>query len=205
MKRCFKFIWDNLDPDSYEISNRLRKYVEEGPELYSKIMKYDGRHEVLLHGDCWSNNFMFKTDETGNVTDIRLIDFQMIRKGTPVFDLSYCFYSSASEEALGELDFYLKVYHSSLSQLLETFELDANKIYPFQVLQDEWKQHCKFGFMMGMICWEQKLRYDVGIRDLNKIMDGDQSEMQKPRLFDSEKYRRVTRNVLAHMYHNDFL
>ncbi|XP_023014529.1 uncharacterized protein [Leptinotarsa decemlineata] len=206
MNRCFKFIWDHLESNTPEtLSSKLREYSEDGPNLYSRIMNYNGRNQVLLHGDCWSNNMMFKTDGHGKVVDMRLIDFQMIRKGTPVFDLSYCFYSSASKESLRELEFFLKIYHDSLSQCLKTYNCEAEMMYPFGVLKKEWKEYCKFGFMMGMICWEQKLRYEVGIRDLSKIIDGDKSEMQKPRLFDAEKYRNITRDVLDHMYCNDFL
>ncbi len=45
---------------------------------------------VLNHGDCWVNNFMFKVDESGNSTNVKMIDFQLsywvsakIQKKTP--------------------------------------------------------------------------------------------------------------------------
>lgn len=44
------------------VLNKIRPYVKSGSQMVSKVLNSDGKQGVLLHGDCWSNNLMFKYD-----------------------------------------------------------------------------------------------------------------------------------------------
>jgi len=51
--------------------------------------------EVILHGDCWSNNMLFRYDETtGRPVEVILVDLQIVYEGCPSVDLGYVLYAS---------------------------------------------------------------------------------------------------------------
>lgn len=40
----------------------FKKYVEGGADIFLESVNYRGDNTVIFHGDCWSNNMMFKYD-----------------------------------------------------------------------------------------------------------------------------------------------
>lgn len=38
------------------------KYIKHGLDIIKKAWTYEGKYPLLTHGDCWSNNMMFKYD-----------------------------------------------------------------------------------------------------------------------------------------------
>lgn len=52
-----------FDPISEgHLIEKLASFEDEGPEFCYKILSEDKYNGIILHGDCWSNNFMFKYD-----------------------------------------------------------------------------------------------------------------------------------------------
>ena len=47
----------------------------------------DGDFHVLTHGDLWTNNLMYKYNESGAPVDAVLLDFQFASYGSPALDL----------------------------------------------------------------------------------------------------------------------
>ncbi|XP_046672151.1 uncharacterized protein LOC124362040 [Homalodisca vitripennis] len=77
---------------------------------------------VLNHGDVWINNLLFKKLNSGEVVDVKFIDFQVSRWGSPVQDLLFFLWTSANEEVREyrqkELfTLYRHTLNSSLEQL----------------------------------------------------------------------------------------
>uniref|UniRef100_A0A1B6EV79 CHK kinase-like domain-containing protein n=1 Tax=Cuerna arida TaxID=1464854 RepID=A0A1B6EV79_9HEMI len=77
---------------------------------------------VLNHGDLWINNMLFKHSDSGEVEDVRFIDFQISRWSSPVLDLVYFLWTSADEEVRGHrqkelFSLYLQTLNSNLEQL----------------------------------------------------------------------------------------
>lgn len=44
------------------VLRKLEIYAESCPRIMRECSKYDGSHAVIVHGDCWSNNMMFRHD-----------------------------------------------------------------------------------------------------------------------------------------------
>lgn len=133
--------------------------------------------------------------------EIKLLDFQLICHGPPVFDLSYCFYSGACEETLNKLDEYLQVYHSSLSDTLEEFGLNSGTIYSFKTLKEEWKHFCKYALPIGMFLWRIKLVDKNAIPDFSKGDKGDVKIAEEMK----DVFKNRMRELFFHMYSNDYL
>lgn len=77
-------------------------------------------YAVICHGDCWNNNTMFKLDANRKPVDVRLLDFQISRYGSPVLDILYYIFCCTQKELRDQhYDNFLQIYHSSLSKHLE--------------------------------------------------------------------------------------
>ncbi|KAG5868943.1 hypothetical protein JTB14_015095 [Gonioctena quinquepunctata] len=179
--------------------NEFERFTKESGQIIANCLDYDGKYPVLLHGDCWSNNMMFKYDENNEICDMKMVDFQMAMTGSAVFDLSLCFYTSVSGKEFNELDHYLRIYHKSLSESLKRYGCDAKKAYPYEILKSEWKKYCKFGFIMGIVLWTVKLEMS---RDEVKVKEGSNEPILT---IDEERFSEVINNLINHLGENDYL
>lgn len=79
-------------------------------------------YSIICHGDCWTNNTMFKLDANRKPIEVRLLDFQISRHASPVLDILYYIFCCTEKELRDQhYDSFLKVYHSSLSKHLERY------------------------------------------------------------------------------------
>ncbi|XP_017487120.1 PREDICTED: uncharacterized protein LOC108375500 isoform X1 [Rhagoletis zephyria] len=89
-------------------------------ELFIKSTYDPSEFNVLNHGDCWSNNVMFKYDSEGKLENTLLIDYQMINYGSPAKDLHYFLTSSTSYDVkVKQFDYFIKFYHDNLVKNLK--------------------------------------------------------------------------------------
>lgn len=145
--------------------------------------------------------FAFFQDE-GQLKTIKLLDFQLVSYGNPVFDLSYSLYSGACEETLSKLDDYQDIYHISLSKTLKEFGLETNSIYPVIAFKDDWKKFCKYGFPLGLFLWKVKLVEKDDAPDFSeKTSNPNTVRLSEERQY---IYRRRVIELVNHMYGNDF-
>ncbi|KAK9732378.1 Ecdysteroid kinase-like family [Popillia japonica] len=120
--------------------------------------------------------FLYENDNKENPTDVMLVDWQLLRPTSPVFDLSYFYLTIATEESLNKLDYYLDVYYGELSRHLKELGSDPEVLYPKSVFEKEWKQHCKYGFAMAFILLKFML---VNKADVPKFEEFDIEEINK--------------------------
>uniref|UniRef100_A0A146MDU1 CHK kinase-like domain-containing protein n=2 Tax=Lygus hesperus TaxID=30085 RepID=A0A146MDU1_LYGHE len=80
------------------IRNSMLARLEEMTEWVKPLNR--DRFTTVLHGDAWCHNFMFKYDSNGDPVEVALIDWQMVRLGSPALDLLECFLSSADNSTL---------------------------------------------------------------------------------------------------------
>ncbi|KAL1506588.1 hypothetical protein ABEB36_005919 [Hypothenemus hampei] len=147
---------DALDPKSeaYQLAKDIPPNMKATHIAYTC---YKGDYKCLTHGDCWSNNMLFKFSDSGELENVKLIDFQLTRESTPIHDLSYFFYASASKKDIDNLEQYLALYHESFSDILRQLGENANEIFPFDVLIKEWKENALLGIILGIYLWQIKL------------------------------------------------
>ncbi|KAK9872374.1 hypothetical protein WA026_017832 [Henosepilachna vigintioctopunctata] len=135
----------------------------------------DEKYFCFLHGDCWTNNLMFRYKEgQKHLQEIKLIDWQSCRIGPPVCDLSYMLYSGASKEVLSNLEIYLKIYHNSLSSVLSQLKLDVNTVYPFEEMKRQWRKYYHYAVILSGLIWKfRSFGENQGVDPLNfKSEDG---------------------------------
>ncbi|XP_050298807.1 uncharacterized protein LOC126737798 [Anthonomus grandis grandis] len=155
-KKSIVAAYNALDHDS-EMYKDLEALPENCIKLFIKASEYKGKYWCSTHGDCWSNNMLFKYLDNGEVEDIKLIDFQLARDGSPIHDLAYFFYSGAAKEDLYRIDGYLKIYHESFSRVLKSLGETPDELFPFEALLNEWKENAMLGVFLGIHLWQVKL------------------------------------------------
>lgn len=110
-----------------------------------------GAYSVLIHGDCWNNNMMFKTNDDGTQS-ICIVDWQMSRVSSPAVDLGYFLFSS-TEKSLRDRhwDELLRLYYSKFSDIMRRCGTDPDKFYTFDDLLGQLRDHAVFGVLCAPI------------------------------------------------------
>lgn len=107
----------------------------------------DKKVNVLLHGDSWVNNFMFRYDSTGKVAEIRFVDFQLAFFNSLVMDLHYFIFSSTSLDIkFKKLDTFLKIYHEAFVSTLE--KLNYKISFTFDQLKSDFEEKYFWGLIV---------------------------------------------------------
>ncbi|XP_036321591.1 uncharacterized protein LOC118735750 isoform X1 [Rhagoletis pomonella] len=75
---------------------------------------------VLNHGDLWSNNVMFRYDDSAAIKDTYLLDYQLNLYGSPAVDLYYLLLSSTNLDVKVSLfEYFVSFYHGELVKCLK--------------------------------------------------------------------------------------
>nr|XP_019559290.2 uncharacterized protein LOC109428070 [Aedes albopictus] len=106
---------------------------------------------VLNHGDCWVNNLMYGYQD-GAPREVLLLDWQLVRYGSPVLDLLY-FIFCCTDEALRErhYDEMIRIYYTALKDLLEKVGSEAMDLFPLTALLRQMKTFGRFAVIMAAL------------------------------------------------------
>ncbi|KAF5292781.1 hypothetical protein FQA39_LY13826 [Lamprigera yunnana] len=93
-------------------------------------------YAVIIHGDLWSTNLMFKYNETFSPTEVCLLDWQTTKVSSPAVDISQIMFTCLNKELRNlHIDDLLKEYYNSFSNFLKEFGGKPEVFLPFEVLQ----------------------------------------------------------------------
>lgn len=95
--------------------------------LRDVVKRRKEKYDVLSHGDAWNNNIVFKHDAEGRVTDVKLLDYQIVRHASPAIDFHYFVYSSARASVIEEsYDDLVKTYQAALVEEVKRLGIAEN-------------------------------------------------------------------------------
>ncbi|KAG5865782.1 hypothetical protein JTB14_027904 [Gonioctena quinquepunctata] len=94
-------------------------------------------------------------------SEVCLLDWQLSKKGSPAYDLSYFFFAHSPKEILYDYKNYLKLYHDTVSTNLREFSCDPEEVFPYSLLEYHWNTYLKFGLyisliMINVMCCDEK-------------------------------------------------
>ncbi|XP_052869560.1 uncharacterized protein LOC128275185 [Anopheles cruzii] len=107
-------------------------------------------YAVIIHGDCWINNMMFRYKD-GKADEIILFDWQVMRYVSPVLDLVYFIFCCTDEDFRRKhYDEMIDIYYRSLSVTLEKLQHAADELFPRDALDEHLRLFGRYGLLRGM-------------------------------------------------------
>lgn len=112
--------WEGFEGIAAKLAALEHKHVD---RLIDVCKRAEGGRLMLIHGDCWVNNILFKYSENGEPEDIRFVDFQLTRQASLGFDLNYFIFSSL------RTDVRVQHFDELLAIYCQTFQHWADKLH----------------------------------------------------------------------------
>ncbi|XP_052865599.1 uncharacterized protein LOC128271947 [Anopheles cruzii] len=141
-----------------EKTDHLAKLETFLSNCFGNLVELVGRESelsVICHGDCWTNNVLFRYSPDGAIAETCLVDFQLIRYGSLALDLAYLIYC-CTDGALRKqhLNSWLQTYHRQLVKslrLLGSFDVLFHSEQQLrQLIDEEFKVCARFGLGTAM-------------------------------------------------------
>ncbi|KAF2901782.1 hypothetical protein ILUMI_04398 [Ignelater luminosus] len=190
----------------------LRKYQEflnTAEEKLDFLISDCDNFYAILHGDSWCNNMLFKYKdiEHREPSGICLIDFQLSRLASPVFDIIHFFYSSVSKEILKDLQVYQRIYYDSFSHHLSVLGSNAESLYPFSVYKEHWKRYATYGLFLSSLDHHAKLSEDNEVVSFAEVLEkyGSMEEAFEYEIANINEYKNRMKAIVEHFIDNNFL
>lgn len=159
---------EGMDEEEVERLMRFKPDKYSSPPLqgstikFSKLifLKKSNLNKIILdqwivagHGDCWTNNMLFKSDEeTGKVTGAVLVDLQVARECCIMADIVYFLYTSTGTEFRAKyMNEMLTFYHENFISFCTTFTVNPFKEFTFENFKRKFHRSKIFGFIFACI------------------------------------------------------
>ncbi|CAD7083570.1 unnamed protein product [Hermetia illucens] len=134
-------------PELPKILEGFQKKFLQMPEFVRTSTRF---RNVLLHGDLWANNLMFKYDSTGSPVDCRIVDFQLSRYGPPVLDILTVL-SAATTSAFRKIyfDVLIENYYHFVDDFLTAHDINVNDLFTKIEFKESVNYYRIFGPLMS--------------------------------------------------------
>ncbi|VDM41562.1 unnamed protein product [Toxocara canis] len=111
-------------------------------EIIGRLHKEMGMKPVLVHGDLWSGNVIWRKNGQRNKL-VAIVDWQLVHPGTPCEDIARMMSSSLSaKDRRQQLDAILERYYTKLTEYLHT-----EPPFTFQQLKDSFIRIYRFAML----------------------------------------------------------
>ncbi|XP_026472445.1 uncharacterized protein LOC113376659 [Ctenocephalides felis] len=179
---------DTLDDNEIGARDKMQEFKKH----FMKIM-FDGvkaslaePYAVVCHGDCWTNNMMFKY-ENGKPSSLILLDWQITRYSSPVTDITYMLFCCTDKYLRDQhYENLMRIYHKSLCSHLEALGSDSNKLFTYEALQEQLKTFSKYSLGMAIYDLPNMIANAEDIKDLDEMAESlDNNDTLTMESFDS--------------------
>lgn len=194
---CFKRMADLMRDTKY--SELCRGIEKHWMKLYETAFDKErvGRFAVITHGDCWSNNMMFRYIEVSfsmiptkvNVLThicfqsqefpdaVMMFDYQASHFRSPVVDLSN-FLFSVTDAATREIHMedFLETYYTNVAGMIRIFGSDPEELFSRDDFAEELRRNSFYGLVNAAVFLPSSVSNDaVDIRsnDESEVPEGE--------------------------------
>ncbi|CAG7719246.1 unnamed protein product [Allacma fusca] len=133
---------------------------------------------VVLHGDAWSNNMMFRYDEqTDRPVEVLFVDFQMSNEGDPVSDICYTLYASVAPEVRKKhLNSFLRVYYDTFTRICDQLSIPYLPGWSWEEFNRRFHRAKVIGAMMSCILLPIILKSPDELTNLDSAADAEEQK-----------------------------
>ncbi|GJQ82625.1 hypothetical protein Trydic_g19646 [Trypoxylus dichotomus] len=128
----------------------------------------------------------YADEDMMNPIDIMIVDWQLFRSSSVVYDISHFFYTTAAEESLSKLQDYLEVYYAELSSEMKKLGSKPEILYPREIFEEEWRTLSKYGFTIAIVILKFMLSNQDEVLQIDKIDFDKTKEVELFKKFDNE-------------------
>ncbi|KAJ9594620.1 hypothetical protein L9F63_027396, partial [Diploptera punctata] len=141
----------------------------------NSVLRQEDGYNVLIHGDLWLNNIMFRYSDENDVQEVRFVDFQLSYVTSPAIDLLYFLHSSASPEVLAnDREILIDEYYNTLCDTF--YKLGHGELQPTRdILNAELEKKQVFGVLACLTLRSFALVDRNHLPELDKLTKKDES------------------------------
>ncbi|CAB4056654.1 unnamed protein product [Lepeophtheirus salmonis] len=121
------------------LSNDLNTFfgAKNPADCINELLAKQSPMQLVLHGDGWVNNFLFKYNEKGDPIDMVAVDFQISRVGDPCQDVSHLMFPCTSpKERKEKWEAWLCHYYKSLKTHMKIMGYELESLYPEESMKN---------------------------------------------------------------------
>ncbi|KAG5673216.1 hypothetical protein PVAND_003280 [Polypedilum vanderplanki] len=175
--------------DFIETVKKIKDQMFDRPvTVMQKFLAIDEHFRVFLHGDYNRNNVLFRYEQSEGFDDpkeLRMIDYQETRYGTPVIDLAFFMYMNMPANIRNQCwEKLLDLYHETfMNCLIDILKCDNNdpRLEPFK--REKFLEHfAKHAFYGCMVIWHFIPWIDIPDDECAKIAHLFETDMKSDEL-----------------------
>ncbi|XP_068083605.1 uncharacterized protein [Anabrus simplex] len=183
--------WPGFEKYACKLKKLESKYYDKIVEI---TKRKDDDFNVLLHGDTWTNNIMFKYADCV-LEDLRFVDFQLVHYSSPGLDLQYFLYACTNQEIrMNYVDKLIEEYHSTLVETLEILGCSHRSV-PLAVIRKAFDDCAFYGFMAATAVLPIVLSKPEDGLDMDEVESEDWPERQM-KIYTNEAYVSAIKSML---------
>ncbi|KAI8441093.1 hypothetical protein MSG28_009357 [Choristoneura fumiferana] len=147
--------------------------------LAKKLQSYEktSKYSVILQGDCWSNNILFKLED-GKAVENVMIDYQLSRESNPAADLLYFILNCTDYESRSKYyQEWIAYYHEMLDDALSNHGLKSNRVFPRDQLDADLRRYGNIMVSLGILLSSVLLRESKDVVDFKDFQGVSAEDM----------------------------
>ncbi|XP_075982122.1 uncharacterized protein LOC142980557 [Anticarsia gemmatalis] len=179
------------DPEQINIAgNKIMDSLNHMVNVSKEDM--DNKFSVIVQGDCWTNNVMFRFEDE-KLADTILIDYQISRTASPVSDLLYMILNCTDHETRKQHFIeWLDYYHEELEKSLSHYDLKVNSVYSRDRMDADLMRYGRLMFGLCAFLSNILIRSPEDAAKVQKLMQSE-AIFEKPEEFGVANLDEVTK------------
>ncbi|KAF2897011.1 hypothetical protein ILUMI_09164 [Ignelater luminosus] len=149
--KSLRSLRENVNKEAYKL---YKDHINNMDKIFEDVKNaVNDDYVTVLHGDCWTNNILFKYNDSNNLNkpiSVRFIDFQIAKWGLPVLDIAWFLCTCSEKEVIEQLEDYLRLYHNSLAAHLIKLGSNPDKVYSHSVFLKQRRKYARFGLTLAV-------------------------------------------------------